>query len=87
MGNFAGYKVLSTAFPMGVGAVLRATLAKDGRWVGGTLVATEMVGGGLPATDAKGRALDLVRDLSAADFPQSAVAVGADGALSPRAAR
>ncbi|HET9137731.1 CapA family protein [Actinophytocola sp.] len=84
MGNFAGYKVLSTAFPMGVGAVLRATLAKDGTWVGGSLVATEMVGGGLPATDPRNRALDLVRDLSTADFPATGVTVAPDGALTPR---
>ncbi|HEU5475077.1 MAG TPA: CapA family protein [Actinophytocola sp.] len=82
MGNFAGYKVLSTAFPMGVGGVLRATLAKDGSWVRGALVPTAMVGGGLPAVDQEARALDLVRDLSAADLPGTAVQVGPDGSLS-----
>jgi poly-gamma-glutamate capsule biosynthesis protein CapA/YwtB (metallophosphatase superfamily) len=51
LGNFAGYRTLSTAFPMGVGGILRATLAKDGTWVTGTLVPTHMVGPGLPAPD------------------------------------
>jgi Bacterial capsule synthesis protein PGA_cap len=83
MGNFAGYRVLSTAYPLGVGAVLRVRLAKDGTWMGGTLVGTAMVGGGLPAVDPRGRALNLVRDLSAADLPSSAVKVGADGSLNP----
>ncbi|HEV8562214.1 MAG TPA: CapA family protein [Actinophytocola sp.] len=83
MGNFAGYKVLSTSYPLGVGAVLRATLARDGTWVRGTLVGTEMINGGIPATDSRGKALTLVRDLSAADLPSSAVSVGPDGALSP----
>lgn len=83
MGNFAGYRVLSSAFPLGVGGVLRATLTKDGTWVSGSLVATEMVDGGLPAVDPKSRAHALIRDLSAADLPGSAVKVGADGALSP----
>jgi Bacterial capsule synthesis protein PGA_cap len=83
MGNFAGYRVLSTAFPLGVGGVLRVTLGKDGSWVRGALVATEMVGGGLPAPDPRGRALTLVRDLSAADLGAAAVKVGADGALTP----
>jgi poly-gamma-glutamate capsule biosynthesis protein CapA/YwtB (metallophosphatase superfamily) len=81
MGNFAGYRVLSTAFPAGVGGVLRATLTKDGRWVSGALVPTQMVDGGIPAPDQRSRALALVRDLSAADLPASAVKVGADGAL------
>jgi hypothetical protein len=83
MGNFAGYRVLSTAYPLGVGGVLRATLAKDGSWVRGSLVGTEMVGGGLPAPDPKGKAFSLVRDLSSADLGATAVKVGADGALSP----
>lgn len=87
MGNFAGYKVLSTAYPLGVGAVLRATLAKDGTWLRGTLVSTEMIDGGLPATDPRARALTLIRDLSAADLPSSAVSVAPDGALSPITAR
>lgn len=83
MGNFAGYRVLSSAYPLGVGGVLRATLAKDGGWVSGSLVATAMVDGGFPATDPQQRALTLVRDLSAADLPDSAVTIAADGALSP----
>lgn len=83
MGNFAGYRVLSTAYPLGVGGVLRATLAKDGAWVRGSLVGTEMVGGGLPAPDARGRALSLVRDLSTADLGASAVKVGTAGELTP----
>jgi poly-gamma-glutamate capsule biosynthesis protein CapA/YwtB (metallophosphatase superfamily) len=83
MGNFAGYRVLSSAYPLGVGAVLRATLAKDGTWVSGSLVGTEMVGGGTPALDPRGRALTLVRDLSAADLGASAVKVAPEGTLSP----
>jgi hypothetical protein len=83
MGNFAGYRVLSTAYPLGVGGVLRATLAKDGSWVAGKLIGTQMIGGGLPALDPPGRALKLVRELSAADLPATAVKVGEDGALSP----
>ena len=83
MGNFAGYRVLSTAYPLGVGAVLHATLGRDGSWVSGSLIPTEMIGGGLPAPDPKGRALTLVRDLSAADLGASAVRVGADGSLAP----
>jgi poly-gamma-glutamate capsule biosynthesis protein CapA/YwtB (metallophosphatase superfamily) len=87
MGNFAGYKVLSTAYPLGVGAVLRATLTKDGTWLRGTLVSTEMINSGIPATDPRARALPLIRDLSAADLPSSAVSVGPDGTLSTPSAR
>ena len=48
LGNFCGYKVLSSNGFSGVGGVLKVTLKKDGSWVGGELVPTEMVRGGLP---------------------------------------
>ncbi len=35
LGNFCGYRVLSTAGFLGVGGVLKVTLTKDGTWVGG----------------------------------------------------
>src|SRR4029453_6485763 len=73
LGNFCGYKVLSSAGFAGVGGVLKVTLTKDGSWSRGELVATEMVRGGYPAPDAEKRALAFVNNLSSDDF-------GANGA-------
>ncbi|GAA3384519.1 CapA family protein [Cryptosporangium minutisporangium] len=84
-GNFAGYRTLSTAGPLGVGGVVRVELRADGSWVGGTLVSTRLVRGGLPARDPERRALTLVRRVSAADFGQTAVRLGPGGTLSPPA--
>lgn len=83
-GNFAGYRVLSASGPLGTGVVVRATLARDGSWAGGSLVPTAMVDGGFPAVDPQKRALTQIRDLSAADLPASAVTVADDGTLTPR---
>ena len=83
LGNFAGYRTLSTVGPLGVGAVLRVQLRRDGAWAGGTLAGTRLVGGGLPARDPRRGALTLVRRLSAADFGRSAARVGPSGALTP----
>lgn len=85
MGNFAGYQVLSSAGPAGIGGVVQATLRYDGSWVSGRLVPTRMVDGGYPAVDPQKKALQLVRDLSAADFPRSGVQIGQNGAITPRA--
>ncbi len=85
MGNFAGYQVLSSAGPLGIGGVLQVRLAADGSWQGGKLVPTEMVDGGYPAMDAELRAITLVRDLSKADFGATAMTVGPDGTLTPPA--
>ncbi|HEY0636853.1 MAG TPA: CapA family protein [Pseudonocardiaceae bacterium] len=83
MGNFAGYRVLNSAGPLGIGGVLRVTLAADGSWAGGSLVPTAMVDGGFPAVDGKGRAVPMVRDLSTADFPGTAATLAPDGTITP----
>ncbi len=84
LGNFCGYRVLSTAGWSGVGGVLKVTLHKDGSWAGGTLIATEMVNGGLPAVNTDLRALPFVDGLSKADFGANAARISAtDGKISP----
>lgn len=83
MGNFAGYRTLSSAGPMGVGGILAVRLRPDGTWVGGTLTGTRLVDRGLPALDPRRAALPLVRRLSVADLGPSAVTLSPTGALSP----
>ncbi|MFI5953660.1 CapA family protein [Cryptosporangium sp. NPDC051539] len=81
LGNFAGYRTLSTAGPLGVGGILRAELGADGSWAGGNLIGTRLVDGGLPALDPRRTGVQLVRTLSASDFPRSAARTAADGAI------
>lgn len=83
MGNFAGYRTLSSAGPLGIGAVLSVRLRPDGSWAGGTLTGTHLVEGGLPAGDPAREALPLVRRVSVADFSRRAMRVGTTGALAP----
>ncbi len=75
LGNFAGYRSLSSNGWNGVGAILKVTLNHDGTWVSGQLVATEMVGAGTPAIDTDLRALAFVDNLSVQDFGPAAVRV------------
>jgi hypothetical protein len=87
LGNFAGYGVLNAAGNLGVSGVLKVTLNKDGSWVSGQLLSTEMIKSGLPALDTGKRALTLVSGLSKDDFgPAAANISGTDGAISPPAA-
>jgi hypothetical protein len=83
LGNFTGYKTLKETGYLGVGGILHVTLTATGQWVGGRLVATEMVRGGLPALDPAKRALGFVRRLSTQDFGASAAAIAAGGTISP----
>ena len=82
LGNFAGYKVFRMEGPLSTSAILRVTLAGDGTYEAGRLVATRMVGAGLPALDPTQAAHGLVRSLSHADFGRRAVKVSSDGILS-----
>ena len=68
LGNFCGYRALSSRGYSGVGAVLKVTLNRDGTWVAGQLIATEMVGPGTPAIDTDLRALAFADNLSVQNF-------------------
>jgi poly-gamma-glutamate capsule biosynthesis protein CapA/YwtB (metallophosphatase superfamily) len=83
LGNFCGYGVLSSTGYLGVGGILKVTLHKDGTWVEGKLVPTEMVNGGYVAVDKQKRAIGFVKDLSEADFGDSAAQFDGSGGITP----
>ncbi|MGY1836335.1 CapA family protein [Blastococcus sp. SYSU DS0510] len=79
LGNFLGYRSLSHDGPLGVGIVLSIELNRDGRWVGGRLLPSRMVGPGIPDHDQQ--SIDLVRALSGHDFGGCGVRNAEDGRL------
>jgi poly-gamma-glutamate capsule biosynthesis protein CapA/YwtB (metallophosphatase superfamily) len=81
LGNFAGAGILGAQGVLGQGAVLRVSLAADGTFVGGRLIATHMYDAGLPKVDPQQRGLDLVREVTALDFPDTGPRFGADGEI------
>lgn len=82
LGNFCGYGTLNSSGFLGVGGVLKVTLNRDGSWVRGTLVATEMVKGGLPQPDGANRAWSFVNGLSKTDFGAAAAQISpTDGSI------
>ena len=81
LGNFAGYNTFSLDTPRQYSGILKATLNTDGTWVRGKLVATKLVGKGLPERDRAEEAHRLVRQLSQADFPSKAVRIDRRGVL------
>jgi hypothetical protein len=83
LGNFCGYGVLNARGNLGVGGILKVRLHPDGTWAGGTLVPTEMVGGGYPAVDKEKRALGFVNGLSEDDFGDSAARIDNTGRITP----
>ncbi|MGH3682353.1 MAG: CapA family protein, partial [Natronosporangium sp.] len=83
LGNFAGGGgTLSADGTLGLGAVLSVSLTPDGDFAGGRLVATHMYDAGLPVVDPDRRGLDLVREVTGLDFPDTGARLGRDGAIS-----
>ncbi len=81
LGNFATYGRFNLSGNLGVGAVLEVVMDADGRFVTGKVLPTKQEGEGVAVQDAGGKAIDLLRMLSADDFPATAVKVAQDGRL------
>lgn len=81
LGNFAGYRAFEYDGVVGVTAVIRVTLNRDGSWGGGTLIPTYMVAPGLPRPDPKKQAIAMITNLTKQDFPQTGPKIAADGVI------
>ncbi|NMO55259.1 CapA family protein [Actinoplanes sp. TBRC 11911] len=86
MGNFAGGgKALSSRGLLKYGGILRVSLEKDGTYVSGSFLSTQMNSIGLPIRDsANERGRQLVEQLSADDFGATRPRFGADGSIRPQ---
>jgi Bacterial capsule synthesis protein PGA_cap len=81
MGNFAGYKALGLGGALSETGVLQVTLRADGTFVSGRLRAVQLVNGGIPAPG--GRAIEIVSQLSRADFSARAARLDTKGTIRP----
>ncbi len=81
LGNFATYGRFNLSANQGVGVILDVTLGADGRLVAAKLLGTRQEGEGRPVPDPANTAADLVRTLSASDFPEYGVRVAQDGSI------
>ncbi|HEY8450969.1 MAG: CapA family protein [Micromonosporaceae bacterium] len=84
LGNFAGGGgTLNNSGPLGLGAVLKVSLTPEGEFADGRFVSTHMYDAGLPNVDPQQRALALVRDVTARDFPDTGAIFDDDGRIFP----
>jgi poly-gamma-glutamate capsule biosynthesis protein CapA/YwtB (metallophosphatase superfamily) len=83
LGNFAGGgKTLSSDGVLKYGGVLHVSLNRDGSFAGGKFLSTYLDGTGKPVRDSgRERGLARVRELSAADFGDTAATIGEDGSI------
>jgi capsule synthesis protein PGA_cap len=83
LGNFLTYRGFNLSGPLGVTGVLQLELAPGEGLRRGRMVPMLQRPGEGPAPDPGGGALDLIRQLSAEDFPGTAARVTEDGAILP----
>jgi hypothetical protein len=83
LGNFATYRGFNLRGPLGVTGVLQLELGGDGAYAGGRLVPMVQRPGQGPRPDPAKAALDLVRDVSIADFGSAAARIDTAGRILP----
>lgn len=84
MGNFATYGRFNLTGPQAVSMIVDVTLAADGAFAAGRILGVVQVGEGVPTLDPSNEGAEVVRVLSAEDFPESGVTVAQDGTLGAR---
>lgn len=81
LGNFSTYRAFNLSGFAGRGLVLETELDRSGRFLRGKIIPTRQLGQGVPVLDESAAAVDLVRLLSAQDFPGTGVRIGKDGSV------
>ncbi len=84
LGNFATYYGIRVTGNNGLAPLLVVEMDAEGRFLGGRIHSFRQRRPSGPVADASGEAFRLIRDLSLADFPDSAPTFGDEGALLPR---
>lgn len=82
LGNFATYYGISVEGIRGLAPILLATLDGEGKFVSGKMEATQQLRPAGPSIDPEKKVIALIRDLTAAAFPDGALKIAEDGSLS-----
>ncbi|MCE9668458.1 CapA family protein [Myxococcus stipitatus] len=83
LGNFATYGRFNLKGPQGLGMVLEVELDREGAFTAGRVLATKQVGQGIAEPDPSNAVIQLLRDLTTSDFPDSGARISEDGTLHP----
>lgn len=84
LGNFCTYKCVSVAGVCGMAPLLRVNLNKKGEFLSGRIISFKQTHDKGLERDNLNRAATRIKYLTDVDFPQSGLAIGADGSITPR---
>jgi poly-gamma-glutamate capsule biosynthesis protein CapA/YwtB (metallophosphatase superfamily) len=75
LGNFIGYRTLSTVGSLGNSLILQAQLDAAGNFVGGRIIPVALDANGIPKLDDFFQSVVLIRNLTKTDFPQTPITI------------
>jgi poly-gamma-glutamate capsule biosynthesis protein CapA/YwtB (metallophosphatase superfamily) len=81
LGNFMGYRTLSTVAELGQSLVLEVELDWQGNFSSGKIHPLQLTSEGVPQPDPKGKTIRLMRSLTRQDFPKTPLAIKDDGTI------
>jgi poly-gamma-glutamate capsule biosynthesis protein CapA/YwtB (metallophosphatase superfamily) len=76
LGNFMGYRTLSTAGELGKSLILDVKMNPQGDFVSGKIIPIALNGQGIPSLDDDFRSVQLIRRLTKSDFPNAGLSIG-----------
>lgn len=79
LGNFMGYRTLSTQSELGYSLVLEVEMNNKGDFVSGKIIPIHLNRQGIPYPDRQGRSIKLIRQLTQLDFPKTALTIKSNG--------
>jgi hypothetical protein len=81
LGNFMGYRTLSTQAELAYSLVLEVELNNKGDFVSGNIIPVYLNRQGIPSPDPQGRSIKLIRQLTQLDFPKTALTIKSNGQI------
>ncbi|TGK33791.1 CapA family protein [Leptospira gomenensis] len=83
LGNFMGYRALSSRGIVGYSLVLEAEVDSEGKFVKGKIIPLQLDSASIPEYDPDKKTIDLMRKLTKEDFPGKGPKIAEDGTILP----
>jgi len=81
LGNFMGYRTLSSKGKLGYSLVLELDVNPRGDFVSGKILPVHLNSKGIPYPDKRGRSIKLIKELTQKDFPKTMLEIDGEGKL------
>lgn len=81
LGNFLGYRTLSTEGNLGTSLILQVQLDSQGNFLSGKIIPVYLDAAGIPHIDQNFRSVSLIRELTQVDFPQTRLKIDRAGRI------